>query len=58
VSKPISDEMMRLLVSVFNSGYMRGHCETVDGEFTPVNPLDWEDYHRDLVEEIMEERLK
>lgn len=40
---------------VYNSGYHAGHHDTVEGGYTHVYPQDMDDYHEDVVIEILED---
>lgn len=43
------------LVHMFNQGYMRGHHDTVEGQFNDIHRSDMDTYHEDLVFEIAED---
>lgn len=43
------------IVHIYNSGYMHGHNDTVDGVFVPICTEDFEEYHKDEVTELIEE---
>lgn len=44
-----------LFCRVYNSGYHAGHHDTVEGGYTHIYPQDMDDYHEDVVMEILEE---
>jgi hypothetical protein len=42
------------LIYAFNSGYLRGHNDTVEGCFTDVAYIDYRTYHADVVQDLIE----
>lgn len=44
-----------LHVYLYNSGYMAGHNDTVEGCFTDIHQSDMKTYHADVVKDILEE---
>jgi hypothetical protein len=43
------------LIYSFNSGYQRGHNDTVEGCFTDVAYVDYRTYHADVVQDLIED---
>lgn len=50
------DMNMRLFIHVYNSGYHAGHHDTVEGTYTDVLPVDMDNYHDDIVSELLANR--
>jgi hypothetical protein len=48
-------EIKTLLVLAYNSGYMAGHHDTVEGQFTDIHHADMRTHHLDMVAEIIAE---
>ncbi|ELO4690820.1 hypothetical protein OGV59_20760 [Citrobacter sp. CK187] len=42
-------------VKLYNYGYLNGHHHTVEGYFTDIHRSDIDNYHSDIVEEIIDE---
>lgn len=42
-------------IRAFNIGYMHGHEDTVESNFTIIMPQDLHTYHRDIVKEMLED---
>lgn len=45
------EEILPLLIRLYNTGYRAGHEDTVEGGYTDVFPCDMDAYHDDFVEE-------
>lgn len=43
------------LVHMYNQGYNAGHHDTVESYFSPVLQVDIDEYHSDVVREIVNE---
>ena len=48
-------EIKALLTYAYNSGYMAGHHDTVEGQFTDIHHADMRTHHLDVVAEIIAE---
>lgn len=46
-----------LMVRVYNSGYMAGHHDTVEGHFVDIHHSDMSTYHGEEVEELRQELM-
>jgi len=46
-------ERDRMAVRLYNSGYMAGHHDTVEGQFTDVHRSEMDTYHDDIVGELL-----
>jgi hypothetical protein len=44
-----------LLIHIYNSGYLAGHHDTVEGCFIDVYVQDMETEHADIVDELVQE---
>ena len=42
-----------LAVRIYNSGYMAGHHDTVEGQFTDIHRSEMDTYHDDIVGELL-----
>lgn len=51
-------EIKTLLTYAYNSGYMAGHHDTVEGQFTDIHHADMRTYHLDEVADIVAEHDK
>lgn len=51
-------EIKTLLNYVYNSGYMAGHHDTAEGQFTDIHHADMRTHHHDVVAEIIAEHDK
>jgi len=51
----ILDQIKSILVCIYNSGYISGHNDTVEGCFTHIYAEDFNTYHEDIVEELYKE---
>lgn len=40
----------------YNQGYLQGHKDTVEGGYTHIHPEDMNEYHADIVAELLNER--
>lgn len=49
------DRLRRLMIRLYNAGYKAGHHYTVEGGYVDVFDCDREEYHEDVVEEIVQE---
>lgn len=49
------DKLKAKLVYAYNRGYMEGHHDTVEGQFTDIHQSDMRTYHGDVVAEIAAE---
>ena len=47
--------LIRLATQLYNIGYNVGHNDTVDSVFTYVNPLDFEEIHKEEAVQIIKE---
>lgn len=45
------------LILFFNNGYMRGHHDTVEAQFTDIHHSDMNSYHEDIVDDILAEQI-
>ena len=43
------------ITRIYNMAYNAGHNDTVEGQDMPVHHADMDEYHRDVVDEILEE---
>jgi hypothetical protein len=43
----------RDLIRAFNSGYMLGHHDTVEAQFTDICRADMATYHEDVIDELL-----
>ena len=50
------EELNRLAIYLYNSGYHAGHEDTVEGGYTDVYPCDMHTYHDDIVAELIQEQ--
>ena len=41
-----------LAIRIYNSGYMAGHHDTVEGQFTDIHSSEMANYHADEVSEL------
>ena len=48
----LKDEEARLDCRLFNSGYLLGHHDTVEGQYTDIHRDDFETHHSEEVSEI------
>jgi hypothetical protein len=44
------------LIYLYNAGYMRGHHDTVESQFTDIHHTDMDSYNEDIINEIIDER--
>lgn len=51
-------ENTQQLVSMFNQGYLSGHHDTVEGDYTDIVVSDMNTYHKDVVDDIIAEESK
>ena len=51
------NEFRSLLIRAYNHGYERGHMDTVEGCFIPIYRDEVDNYHHELVDEIIEDFL-
>lgn len=49
------ERMLKLITHVYNSGYMHGHEDTVEGVCVPLSTCDYDIYHEEEVSELIEE---
>ena len=54
----LTHEAHELAVYLYNSGYGSGHNDTIEGDYADIHTQDIEEYHDDLVEELLEDYLK
>lgn len=55
--RSLSDEdLMKLMVYMFNTGYHYGHHATVESNFIDVHRSDMEYYHSDVVDDVLNDR--
>ncbi len=47
----------KALILLYNNGYMRGHHDTVESQFTDIHHSDMNSYHEDVVDDIIAEQL-
>lgn len=52
------ENLIKLLCFIYNCGYQNGHHQTVESCFTDVHYNDFENYHEDVVIELLEEFMK
>lgn len=50
--------MSKNAVRIYNSGYMAGHQDTVEGCFTDIFSADMSSYHEDVVSELMKKECR
>lgn len=59
MTKTCQDEKIHLsihqIVAIFNSGYHKGHNDTVEACYVDVKPCDMQDYHDDIINDILTE---
>lgn len=55
VVKPATCEKADLAY-FYNAGYMAGHHDTVEAQYTDLHPSDMDNYHDEIIDEIIEER--
>ena len=51
------NELLKLLVSIYNHGYMAEHDATVEGCFVNILPSEMNLYHEDIVNELVADLL-
>lgn len=57
VVRTLSDtDLMKLLTYVYNTGYGNGHHHTVEGYYTHIYYADIEEYHKDIIEDVLNDR--
>ncbi len=47
--------MCDLITHIYNCGYMAGHNDTVESQFTDIHSQDMGTYQKDVVEELFDE---
>lgn len=48
---------LKFITHIYNSGYMAGHDDTVEGKFVPIYTKDMETYHDEEVLELVLETI-
>lgn len=51
----MNEELKKLMIHIYNSGYHAGHHDTVEGGYSNIFPCDMETYHEEVVSELIEE---
>ena len=53
VEEETIDQLKPVMINLYNQGYNAGHHDTVEGGYTYVYPVDMNEYHSDIVENIL-----
>ncbi len=49
------NELRRIMIHLYNSGYHAGHNDTVEGQYIDICTQDMDTYHEEIVCELVEE---